>query len=160
MNSSTASTQPLIAVVIPAYKTAGSILTVLEKIPARAGLIVVVDDASPDDLVETVQKFHDSRLHLLSHTRNLGVGGAMITGYAHALEQGADIVVKVDSDDQMDLDYFEDLVTPILKGEADYAKGNRFLHHRELKKMPLIRKIGNQGLSFLNKGRHRLLDNL
>ena len=143
--------QPLVAVVIPAYKTAGSIFTVLEKIPARAGLIVVVDDASPDDLAQKVEKFHDPRLHLLSHKKNQGVGGAMLTGYAYALEQGADIVVKVDSDDQMDLDYFDELLTPILEGEADYTKGNRFLHHRELKKMPFIRKMGNQGLSFLTK---------
>lgn len=143
--------QTLIAVVIPAYKTAGSILTVLEKIPERVGLIVVVDDASPDDLTRVVEKIQDPRLHLLSHQKNQGVGGAMLTGYAYALEHGADIVVKVDSDDQMDLDYFGELVAPILAGEADYTKGNRFLHHRELKKMPFIRKIGNQGLSFLTK---------
>jgi len=142
---------PLIAVVIPAYSTAKYIHTVLLKIPARVGLIVVVDDASPDDLVETVQQSTDPRVHLVSHLKNQGVGGAMLTGYAYALEQGADIVVKIDSDDQMDLDYFEDLIAPILDCDADYVKGNRFLHHQELKNMPLIRRVGNQGLSFLTK---------
>jgi len=141
----------MIAVVIPAYKTAGSILTVLEKVPAAVGLIVVVDDASPDELAQKVAGYPDLRLRLLAHSRNQGVGGAMLSGYAYALDQGADVVVKVDSDDQMDLDYFEDLVRPILESQADYTKGNRFLHHRELKKMPFIRKIGNQGLSFLTK---------
>jgi glycosyltransferase involved in cell wall biosynthesis len=143
--------RPLIAVVIPAYNAAKSIEIVLNKIPAVVDLIVVVNDASPDNLEAVVSQSNDPRVHLLTHLRNQGVGGAVLTGYAYALEKGADIVVKIDSDDQMDLDYFEDLITPLLGGEADYAKGNRFLHPHELKRMPLIRRIGNQGLSFLAK---------
>lgn len=145
------SANPLIAVVIPAYNAEKSINTVLGKIPTSADLIVVVNDASPDGAEAVVRQHADPRIHLVAHTKNHGVGGAMLTGYAYALELGADIVVKVDSDDQMDLDYFDDLVAPLLSREADYAKGNRFLHHEELRRMPLVRRIGNQGLSFLTK---------
>jgi len=142
---------PQIAVVIPAYNTANSILTVLDKIPPQVKMIVVVDDASPDNLAQLVLSHPDERVHLVSHHKNQGVGGAMLTGYAYALEKGADLVVKVDSDDQMDLDYFDDLVEPHLKQDADYTKGNRFLHPRELRSMPFIRRVGNQALSFLTK---------
>ena len=141
----------LIAVVIPAYSAAKSIETVLNKMPAVVDLIVVVNDTSPDHLEAVVSQSSDPRVHLLTHLRNQGGGGAVFTGYAYALEKGADIVVKIDNDDQMDLDYFEDLIAPLLGGEADYAKGNRFLHPHELKRMPLIRRIVNQGLSFLAK---------
>ncbi len=57
----------------------------------------------------------------------------------------------MDSDDQMDPAYLLPLIKPILLGEADYTKGNRFLHAIELKSMPLLRRIGNTGLSFLTK---------
>ncbi|MCJ7772579.1 MAG: glycosyltransferase family 2 protein, partial [Desulfobacterales bacterium] len=64
---------------------------------------------------------------------------------------GADIMVKIDGDDQMDPSYIKSLVIPIIEFKADYTKGNRFLHIKELQKMPMIRRIGNLGLSFLTK---------
>jgi len=57
----------------------------------------------------------------------------------------------MDADDQMDPAYLLPLIAPILSGEADYAKGNRFLRTRELLAMPLGRRIGNLGLSFMTK---------
>src|SRR6185436_11975030 len=78
-------------------------------------------------------------------------GAAMVTGYRHALELGADIVVKMDGDDQMDAKYLVPLIEPILAGEADYTKGSRFFYTRQLRRMPLVRQIGNLGLSFLTK---------
>jgi hypothetical protein len=75
----------------------------------------------------------------------------MITGYRHALELGADIVVKVDGDGQMDPTYLIPLVEPILAGEADYTKGSRFFYTRQLRQMPFVRRVGNLGLSFLTK---------
>ena len=80
-----------------------------------------------------------------------GVGGSVLTGYAAALEGGAEIIVKMDSDDQMDPEYIWPLVMPIVQGRADYTKGNRFLHARQLRTMPLVRRIGNIGLSFFTK---------
>ncbi|HEX5719797.1 MAG TPA: glycosyltransferase family 2 protein, partial [Thermoanaerobaculia bacterium] len=82
---------------------------------------------------------------------NGGVGAAMITGYRQALELGADVVVKMDGDDQMNPKHLLPLLDPILAGEADYTKGSRFFHTRQLRQMPFVRRAGNLGLSFLTK---------
>jgi dolichol-phosphate mannosyltransferase len=142
---------PRIAVIIPAYRAAAHIGRVLSRIPASVSHIVVVEDCSPDDTAEVVRNWRDPRVTLVRHTENQGVGGAVMTGYQAALAQGADILVKMDSDDQMDPGYLGPLIAPLLRGEADYTKGNRFLHTRELHSMPLARRIGNAGLSFMTK---------
>ena len=74
-----------------------------------------------------------------------------MSGYDAAIELGADIIVKMDSDDQMDPAYLLPLISPLVLGEADYTKGNRFLHARQLRAMSLPRRVGNAGLSFLTK---------
>ncbi|MBV8199187.1 MAG: glycosyltransferase family 2 protein [Acidobacteria bacterium] len=140
-----------IAVVIPAFRVAPHIAKVIQAIPEEVWRIVVVDDASPDDTAQIVDGLGDPRVHLLRHERNGGVGAAMITGYRFALELGADIVVKMDGDDQMDPQYLLPLVEPLLAGEADYTKGSRFLYTRQLRQMPLLRRAGNLALSFLTK---------
>ena len=142
-----------IAVVIPAYRAEKEILTVIAGIPDFVRHIIVVDDASPDssaDLV-TAAAQADERILLLRHERNQGVGGAMVTGFKKALELGIEIVIKLDSDGQMDPHYIPALITPLIAGEADYAKGNRFRNFDSLRQMPLIRRMGNLGLSFLTK---------
>ncbi|NWF64705.1 MAG: glycosyltransferase family 2 protein [Chloroflexi bacterium] len=142
-----------IAVVIPSYRTDKEIQAVLKGIPAFVRHIIVVDDASPDssaDLVSAAAK-RDKRITLLRHAKNQGVGGAMITGFKKALEFGVEIVIKVDGDGQMDPHYIPALIMPLLTGEADYAKGNRFRDFSALQQMPLVRRIGNLGLSFLTK---------
>ena len=93
----------------------------------------------------------DPRIRLLRHDENQGVGGAVLTGYAEAHRLGAEIVVKMDSDGQMDPAYLPALIAPIVRGEADYTKGNRYLHARQLRSMPPLRRVGNLGLSFLTK---------
>ena len=75
----------------------------------------------------------------------------MLTGYHEAHRLGAEIIVKMDADGQMDPRYLLPLAGPILRGEADYTKGNRYLHARQLRCMPLLRRVGNVGLSFLTK---------
>jgi glycosyltransferase involved in cell wall biosynthesis len=142
-----------IGVVIPAYRAEDRIAGVLKGIPEFVSTIVVVDDRSPDGTAERVEMIarEDSRVHLVRHETNQGVGGAVLTGYRAAYDLGAEIVVKMDSDGQMDPDFLVPLISPIMSGEADYAKGNRFLHSRQLKKMPLLRRIGNMGLSFFTK---------
>jgi dolichol-phosphate mannosyltransferase len=89
------------------------------------------------------------RILLVRHSVNLGVGGAVCSGYARALELGAEIVVKMDGDGQMDARYLRRLIAPIVQGDADYTKGNRFHHTEELRRMPAIRLVGNAGLGFL-----------
>jgi dolichol-phosphate mannosyltransferase len=142
---------PVIAVVIPAYRAERTILKTLSGIPAFISHIIVVDDCSPDNTARLVQECGEPRVHLISHATNQGVGGAMLSGYRVAIELGAKIIVKMDSDDQMDPASLMPLIGPILLGKADYTKGNRFLHTNELKSMPLVRRIGNAGLSFLTK---------
>lgn len=140
-----------IAVVIPAYKCEQHILDVIDKIPEMVEFIVVVNDSSPDATLERVLSHSDPRLHVISHTKNQGVGGAMLSGYSYALSLGAEIVVKVDGDDQMDGGYLPLLVSVVESGYADYAKGNRFIHASELRRMPFFRMIGNFFLSFMTK---------
>jgi glycosyltransferase involved in cell wall biosynthesis len=142
-----------IAIVIPSYRVEGGIQAVLMDMPCYAKHIIVVDDASPDATLEAVKVIakKDRRISLLRHDKNQGVGGAMRTGFHKALELGAQIVVKVDGDGQMDLDHLPEMLIPLIEGRADYSKGNRFHDFQALQQMPLIRRVGNMGLSFLTK---------
>lgn len=140
-----------IAVVIPAYKVEKHIRTVVENVPNFVKSIIVVNDASPDSTRLILKEIEDERLIILDHKENRGVGGAMISGYNHAVSRGAEIMVKMDGDDQMDPGKIEELVFPILNQDADFTKGNRFLHQAQLSSMPILRRIGNWGLTFLVK---------
>ena len=146
-------TSYVIATVIPAYRVERDIEAVLQNLPAYIKHIIVVDDASPDssaDLVAGAAK-KDGRITLIRHTENQGVGGAMVSGFRKAIELGAQIVIKIDGDGQMDPAHIPALITPLIQGKADYVKGNRFRDFQSLQKMPFIRRIGNLGLSFLTK---------
>ena len=151
MDSHLVAGSPGIAIVIPAYRAEKFIQKILSGIPSFVSHIIVVNDCSPDCTAELVEASNDARVCLVSHEKNQGVGAAMITGYRKAIELGATIIVKMDSDDQMDPAYLIPLIAPILLGKVDYTKGNRFLHANELKSMPFIRRLGNAGLSFLTK---------
>jgi len=142
-----------IATVIPAYRVERDIESVISGLPPYIKHIIVVDDASPDscaDLV-TAAAQKDSRITLIRHSKNQGVGGAMVSGFRKALELGAQIIIKLDGDGQMDSAHIPALITPLLEGKADYVKGNRFRDFQSLQQMPIIRRIGNLGLSFLTK---------
>jgi dolichol-phosphate mannosyltransferase len=142
-----------IAVVIPCYRVEREIQSVLGVVPRYIRHIIVVDDASPDSTAElvTASAKKDQRISLIRHPSNLGVGGAMISGYRKALELEAQIIVKMDGDGQMDMEHLPDLLSPLVDGQADYTKGNRFRDLKSLQKMPLIRRVGNMGLAFLSK---------
>ncbi|HNO84638.1 MAG TPA: glycosyltransferase family 2 protein [Anaerolineales bacterium] len=142
-----------IVTVIPAYRVQDTITTVLKDLPAYIKHIIVVDDASPDSSVKlvTAAAQQDPRIILIRHERNQGVGGAMISGFHKALELGAKIVVKLDGDGQMDSAHIPALVAPLILGKADFTKGNRFRDFVSLRNMPMVRRVGNLGLSFLTK---------
>ena len=143
-----------IAVVIPAYRVKNKISQVLNSIQDFVSYVIVVDDCCPEEsgtFIESQEYNSIQNLEVIFHEKNKGVGGAVVTGYKRALELGCDVVVKVDGDGQMNLDYLPKLIAPILAGEADYAKGNRFVDFKMLRKMPKIRLIGNSILSFVLK---------
>lgn len=141
-----------IAAIIPTYKARNHVLGVIDKIGPEVCKIYVIDDCCPDcsgDFVANNCK--DPRVHIIKHTQNQGVGGAVISGYKAAIADGMDILVKIDSDGQMDPDLILDFVMPILNGEADYTKGNRFFDIEKVRSMPKIRLFGNAALSLMCK---------
>lgn len=124
----------MIAAVIPCYRVGEHILQVLAAVPATIERIYCIDDACPQASGNLIAaQCRDPRVRVLRHAQNQGVGGAVMTGYAAALTDGADIVVKIDGDGQMPLEMLDNLLQPILTGRADYTKGNRFYFLRDLK---------------------------
>lgn len=141
-----------VSVVIPSYKVIDHIEGVIAQIPTYVETIYVVDDCCPNNSGEYVQKnVFDPRVRVLFNEVNKGVGGAVVTGYKAAIHDGMDIVVKIDGDGQMDPNLIEDFITPIIDGDADYTKGNRFYNLEQIHQMPKIRLFGNAILSLLTK---------
>lgn len=141
-----------IAVVVPCYRVTRHIMQVLADIGPTVWRIYVVDDLCPDESGSFVQaRCTDPRVVVLRHAINQGVGGSVITGYRAAMADGAQVIVKIDGDGQMDASLILDFVTPIISGEADYTKGNRFFNLEELHRMPRLRLFGNAVLSLMTK---------
>lgn len=140
-----------VAVVVPCYNEAARVAEVIRSVPAGVALIVAVDDASSDGTIRVLEALRDPRVEIIRHDRNRGIGGAMRSGYQRALERGASVIVKMDGDGQMDPRHLPALVAPLLRGQADYTKGNRFNRLRALESMPRARLLGNGMLSFLTK---------
>jgi glycosyltransferase involved in cell wall biosynthesis len=127
-------------------------LGVISKIGPEVVRIYVVDDCCPDGSGDhVVSCCNDDRVIVLRHSENQGVGGAVVTGYRAAMRDGMDILVKIDSDGQMDPALVMDFVAPIADGQADYAKGNRFFDLEAVRSMPRVRLFGNAALSFMCK---------
>jgi len=142
----------MITVVIPCYQVKKHILDVLQKIGPEVSFIYVVDDACPEHTADFVhQHCDDTRVRLIRNTKNLGVGGAVMAGYHAAMADGARIIVKVDGDGQMEPALIPRIIAPILAGDADYTKGNRFFDLDALRAMPRIRLFGNAVLSLITK---------
>src|SRR5690349_11790778 len=139
-------------VVIPAYRAAATILPVIEAIGPEIGMIVVVDDGCPEGTALTVaNRCADPRVVALMHDVNRGVGAAFLTGMRYAIERGAEVIVKIDADGQMDPSQVPALIHPILSGQADYVKGDRFFFLTNAASMPPVRRFGNLALSFFAK---------
>lgn len=142
----------MVAVVIPSYKVTRHILGVIAGIGPEVGRIYVVDDKCPDGSGAFVREHcRDPRVVVLEHAENQGVGGAVMTGYRAAIADGARVMVKIDGDGQMDGGLIPSFVGPILAGEADYTKGNRFFNLERLGAMPPMRLFGNAVLSLITK---------
>lgn len=140
-----------IAVVIPAFNEELNIARVLRTVPRWVDHIVVVDDASTDRTSREVASVTDDRIVALSHSVNQGVGAAIATGYRHAsqlLDGERDAMVVMAGDGQMSPDDLARVVLPIVDGDADYVKGNRFAS-ADIGRMPKGRRVGGVVFSWL-----------
>ena len=150
--SSAGTSSPRVAVVIPAFRVKKQILSVLHAIGDEVHAIYVVDDKCPEETGRFVEReANDSRIRVIYHAANRGVGGAVISGIEAALRDQMQIVVKVDGDGQMDPLLIPEFLQPIIDGTADFAKGNRFFDPDGVRTMPASRLFGNAVLSFFTK---------
>ena len=137
---------------IPCYNVAPHIAGVISAMPDYVDQVVAVDDGSRDDTLKALEAAKDKRVEVLRHEKNRGVGAAMRTGLARGAEGGADLLVKVDGDGQMDLADLAKLLDALVDDpRSGYAKGNRLFDQKALSKMPRLRVIGNFALTFLTK---------
>jgi glycosyltransferase involved in cell wall biosynthesis len=143
---------PHLAVIIPCYRVKRHITDVIGKIGPNIHSIYVVDDCCPEHTGQFVREnLTDPRIRVLNHDVNQGVGAATLTGMRAAVADGADILIKIDGDDQMDTSLIPRFTQPIGEGLADYTKGNRFYFLNDLRAMPPARIFGNAVLSFMSK---------
>lgn len=139
-----------IGVIVPAYNEEKLIVTTLMGIPSYVDTVVVIDDKSKDNTVNNVKEFleQNNKIVLLLHEKNQGVGGAIVTGLKYCISKECDIFAVMAGDNQMDAEYLEALIMPIIENKADFTKGNR-LAKNHWKGMSIFRYIGNKILSFL-----------
>jgi glycosyltransferase involved in cell wall biosynthesis len=140
-----------VAVVVPAYNEARLIARTLGRIPAYVERIVVVDDASSDGTSEAALASGDPRVEVVRLPENRGVGAAICVGYRVAFSRGAQVCAVMAGDDQMDPSDLPRVVAPVLRGEADYVKGNRLAYPQAHRHMPWTRWLGNWVLSALTR---------
>jgi hypothetical protein len=93
----------------------------------------------------------DKRITLIEHETNLGVGGAIASGYKRARDNELDVTAVMAGDGQMDPDDLINVINPIVSGAADYSKGNRLFFGDAWKMIPHYRYLGNSFLSLMTK---------
>jgi glycosyltransferase involved in cell wall biosynthesis len=129
------------AAIVPAFNEAGAVGRVVEEIRAFDATIdvVVVDDASTDDTAAVAESLGATVLRL---PFNVGIGGAVQTGFRYALDEGYDTAVRLDGDGQHDASELAKLLAPLERGEADLVVGSRFVDPGGAYRPPLARRIG------------------
>ena len=152
-----------IAVVIPAFNEARAVGRAIATLPAFIDHVIVVDDASTDDTAGAAHArgSHRDGFEVVRHPVNRGVGAAIVSGYRRAQALDCDVSVVMAGDGQMDPADLPTLLDPIVRDEADYVKGNRFLHPSVWREMPPARIVGNVVLSAATKvtsGYHHVFD--
>lgn len=150
-----------VGVVIPAYNEEKRIGPTLRRVPWFVDSVVVVDDCSTDGTHAAARSCPDRRVRVIRHACNLGVGKAILSGYRDLRAEGLQVAVVMAGDGQMDPEDLPSLLDPLVRGVADYVKGNRLSHPSVVSVMPKLRLVGNLGLSFLTRfssGYTRILD--
>ena len=141
----------IVAVVVPAYDEEELVGNTIRGLPAFVDRIFVVDDASRDGTADAARGTGDSRVEVVKHERNSGVGAAIVTGYQRALAEGIDVTCVMAADNQMDPTDLQKIALPVARGELDYAKANRLISGEAWQVIPRSRYLGNAILSFLTK---------
>lgn len=146
--------QARIGVVVPCYNEELLIGRVIETMPDFVDRIYIVDDCSGDGTVEIARGYaakDADRIRIIIHESNQGVGGAIASGYKAALEERMDVTSVMAGDAQMDPEDLAAILRPVVRGECDYAKGNRLFTGDVWRIMPRVRYLGNSMISLLTK---------
>ncbi|WP_435064326.1 glycosyltransferase family 2 protein [Halobaculum sp. EA56] len=163
-----------VGVVIPAYNEEAFVGDVIAGLPSFVDRVYPVDDRSTDGTWDAIREAADGANRRrppaegfdrvvvpLRHEENRGAGGAALTGYRAALEDGVDVVASLDGDDQMDPAFLPSLLDPVVEGTAAYAKGDRLASREYVREMSRWRLFGNlllTGLTRVASGYWRLRD--
>ena len=134
-----------ILIIIPCYNEKESILKVIDSIKKLTISVdyIVINDCSTDNTLDILKK---SNVNYLDLPVNLGIGGAVQSGYKYAKENDYDIAIQIDGDGQHDPQYITDLINPILSNEADVCIGSRFIK-KEGFQSSALRRLGINILS-------------
>lgn len=136
-------------VIIPAYNEQGSIVNTVKDIQENAPDFdyIVVNDCSKDDTLKVCQ---NAGIKCLKLPVNLGIGGAVQSGYLYALRKGYDIAVQFDGDGQHSAAYLEEMVETMTKQKADMVIGSRFITNEGFQSSA-IRRLGIKHFNVLIK---------
>lgn len=144
-----------ILLIIPAYNEEECILNTYKKIIEYNKKnktnydVIVINDGSKDDTESILLNNNIPHIRLI---QNLGIGGAVQTGYKYALENDYDIAIQYDGDGQHEISYVEKIIKPIEKGEANLVIGSRFIEKDDNNfKSTFARRIGINIISFFIK---------
>lgn len=135
-----------ILLIIPAYneeenilKTYNDIINYNEKYKTSYD-VIVINDGSKDN---TSKICHENNIPVIDLIRNLGIGGAVQTGYKYALENDYDIAIQFDGDGQHDVEFIKDIIKPIMDNEVNMVIGSRFIDNSKSDfKSTKARRIG------------------
>lgn len=140
-----------ILLIIPAYNEEGNILKTVEKIKKSKNNYdyIVINDGSKDS---TPKILDDNKINHIDLIHNLGIGGAVQTGYKYAYEHDYDIAIQYDGDGQHDIKYVENIIKPIVDGKANMVIGSRFVDKKSSEfKSTGARRIGIKLISWIIK---------
>lgn len=134
-----------ILLIIPAYNEEASIQKTIEIVKQARYDYIVINDGSTDKTAQILNSHNYNHINLIT---NLGIGGAVQTGYKYAQDNNYDIAIQFDADGQHDISYIETLVKPIANGEANLTVGSCFIDKSQKnKRSSTIRRLGIHFLS-------------
>jgi len=144
-----------ILLIIPAYNEEENILKVCQTIEqynenAEIKLdYIVINDGSKDN---TLKILRDNKLNHVNLIKNLGIGGAVQTGYKYAFENKYDIAIQFDGDGQHDVNYVQKICKPLIENQSDMVIGSRYLNKKESEfQSTFMRRLGSNIISLFIK---------